>query len=360
MTGLQTLSIPKPYENLKGFHDFTMIEYYMCDEYISGNINMQKLSSVSPFYYANGMFIFNPEIKRIISKNKDSIIEVLHSPEFKEAIEEKGIEMKTRINSSNNNQVFNINKYIDIIENFNFKGSYFSEIFETKILGMANNQGIKNSNRKKSGEYINTDNFDIFCEELGNRINCMYIVIDGKIVKKYEKSKEIKLTSDNRIILTKDLLNPIKKGGGLNSLLVIIPNLISVIIAIGISYMFYITFFTNKSKNVIKYTSRVQRRQLLLNQETEEQRQIREERERQEEIQEQERQRQREREREGELQRERQEERERQIQIENQPENKKYSILEILIGFIFSPLIFIAYLGYKTYSFLGIFFENRK
>jgi hypothetical protein len=464
---LQTLSIPRPYENLKGFHNFTTVEYYMCDGNMSGNINIQniqKLSFISPFYYANGMFIFNPEIKKIISNNKNLIIEGLQSNEFKKAIEEKGIKMKTKINSSNSNKVFNVNEYIDNIEAFNVKGSYFSQIFERKILGMANNQGIKNSNRKKSGEYINTDNFNIFCEELGNRINCMYIVIDGKIVKKYEKTNNIKLTSDNRIILTKDLLNPVKKGGGLNSLLVIIPKIVNVIIAIGISYLFYIQFFKNKSSIKIIYTSpklleqqrleqELREKEILQERQLEERRlqqhllekkllekkileeRIREERQlyelqleklllgesseknlknlekidqdlkkqklniqklqqqnlqlelelkqenREQQLREQERREQQLREQQlreqqlREQQRREQELREQQRREqelrepslpqqsqpqEQQPKTKKMSILEILLGVIFGPLIYIASIGFEIYRFLGIFFENRK
>ena len=71
ITYTSILSNPPPNNNMEGFHNFTIIEYFIYNKKLCGELtNYNDLVSYSPFYYSNGLFHINPLAKDYYLENR--------------------------------------------------------------------------------------------------------------------------------------------------------------------------------------------------------------------------------------------------------------------------------------------------
>ena len=129
-----------------GFHDFTGIEYYICNkgqvEKLNDNKNINEISleriiGLSPIFYANGICSINPIIQEYTS-DRESISNSLEKVQNKNF---NGIKMsKLSKENKNNPNIIDIDKCIKNIKTFNTKDSLLSKFFEQKILGKATDE----------------------------------------------------------------------------------------------------------------------------------------------------------------------------------------------------------------------------
>jgi hypothetical protein len=208
----------------EGLRNFSTIEYYMYNEKFTGNIGINDLNELCPYFYVNGIFNINPNITNIFNENKEIYKTGLKDENFRAMAQKDGI-IITDEKPNNNNKILDMGKIIENINDFNYAGSYLSNIFEQKILSIPdeNKSKIKKENIEK---YINQEYFDIWCQEFNN-IDTLCVVKDGRILHKYVKSsndKIQKLTSNNRIIFTKELFEKknYHSGGGLGEIIPVI------------------------------------------------------------------------------------------------------------------------------------------
>jgi hypothetical protein len=222
-------------ETQQGLLNFSKIEYYMYNEKLTGNIDIKDLNELCPYFYVNGIFNINPKIKEIFDKHKEIYKTGIKDENFRLFARQDGINI-TDTKQNNNNKILDMGKIIDDIKDFNYTGSYLSNIFEQKILTISaeNKSKIKPENIEK---YINQEYFDIWCQEFNN-IDTLCVVKDGRILHKYVKSsndKITKLTSNNRIIFTKKLLEKKKyhSGGGIEAFV----QIIGVVVVVGLGWL---------------------------------------------------------------------------------------------------------------------------
>lgn len=203
-----------------GFHDFTQIEYYICNkdqvQYFNDGTNiedipLQKIKDLSPIFYANGIFCINPIIGKYTA-DKESI------QNLKQLVNNNSSLLKvTEVDNLNNfPDIVNINECIKNIASFNTKDSLLSKFFEKKILGKATEHGIHEEDKinKNINPYINIPNFESFCAEFLNTIDTI-VIVDGGIRKHYTTKYTTKKDKNEKKILTEYFQQQVKmkKGG---------------------------------------------------------------------------------------------------------------------------------------------------
>ena len=179
-----------------GFHDFTGIEYYICNEKQLKELNdnkniseipLQDIINLSPIFYANGIFCFNSKIKEYTSNTKTTEnLEELSKNNVKGI---KVSKINNKVNKSNSNMV-DIDRCIENIKSFNRKDSLLSKFFEQKILGMPTEYGVQEEDKinKNENKYINIPNFESFCAEFGNFIDTI-VIVKGTDIQPYTTQK---------------------------------------------------------------------------------------------------------------------------------------------------------------------------
>ena len=189
------------------FHNFSKKTYYICNaNQLKTNykvdsvdkLSEKKIDELSPLYYVNGICCLNPLIRKYMNEAK-GLKEGLKKEISKNQSSNNGIELVEAKQYNNNNNFIDIDQMIDNIEKYNNKNSILSKFFDKHILGIANEYGIhennkknklsENNNKNKLSE-INSKNFDRFCDECQSKIDTIVVVENGKITFIHTKTKK--------------------------------------------------------------------------------------------------------------------------------------------------------------------------
>jgi hypothetical protein len=197
------------------FHNFSKKTYYICNAGQLKKINntntiesisIGKINELSPLYYENGICCFNPLIRTYIN-GTEGLKEGLKNVSSKNKSQEYGIEMIEETKQNNKKKYIDLIPIIANIEKYNNKNSILSKFFDKHILGIPDEYGIKENNKKNTKE-INSKNFDRFSDELGSYIDTIIVVENGEITYVHTKTEK----SDGTKIFESYL--KIKSGGG--------------------------------------------------------------------------------------------------------------------------------------------------
>jgi hypothetical protein len=221
--GLEIADISSSMNLATSFHNFSKKTYYICNFKQLKNIykftnidevSEKQINELSPFYYVNGIFCINPIVRTYIN-NSPGLNEALKKEISENKSSNTGIEL-VKLNPNNNKNFIDIDPMIKDIEKYNKKNSLLSKFFDKYILGIANETGINNINKKNRESEINSKNFNRFCDEYGSFIDTVIVVNEkGKVTFIHTKTEK----SDGKKILTqyfKDQLQEQKMNGGGN------------------------------------------------------------------------------------------------------------------------------------------------
>jgi hypothetical protein len=202
------------------FHNFSKKTYYICNakqlkkNYTTQNIrdlSEKQIEELSPLYYVNGICCFNPLLRTYVN-NAKGLKEGLKQETLKNNSSNTGVKI-VEIKPNNKNNFIDIDSMIADIEKYNDKNSLLSKFFDKHILGIANEYGIQENNRKNNGSEINSKNFDRFCDEFGSFIDTIVVVENGQIKFIHTKTQK----SDGTKILAKYFSNKQNGGGNIQA-----------------------------------------------------------------------------------------------------------------------------------------------
>jgi hypothetical protein len=216
--GLEIADISSSMNLATSFHNFSKKTYYICNFKQLKNIykftnidevSEKQINELSPFYYVNGIFCINPIVRTYIN-NSPGLNEALKKEISENKSSNTGIEL-VESKPNNKKNFIDIDPMIKDIEKYNNKNSLLSKFFDKHILGIANDNGIQENNKRNSSE-INSKNFDRFCDEYGSFIDTVIVVNEkGKVTFIHIKKEK----SDGKKILT-NYFNEQKMNGGGN------------------------------------------------------------------------------------------------------------------------------------------------
>jgi hypothetical protein len=132
------LSNPPPSNNMEGFHNFTLIKYFIYNKKLCGELtNYNDLISYSPFYYSNGLFHINPLAKNYYLENRSELIEYSNNinKNFETKLEQKLVETINLDELMNNIDLLNNSRILTKIfeEKFIYNVKFNSKEFKTNF-----------------------------------------------------------------------------------------------------------------------------------------------------------------------------------------------------------------------------------
>jgi hypothetical protein len=218
LSKISAVSIPKPSNNLEGFHNFDKIEYYIYNSKLklSEKYDSEEYAKLCPFYFSNGLFSINSQFKTYFNKhnsdledyikNKDNIEQLLKNINNKTSNNGKKLNfIKKNISVNKADKLIDLNKMINTID-IDKCGKYLGYIFQKEIINLRNNNN-----------YINIENFNLFCKELNNTVDSIVIFIDGKNIYNYTYDIKNIIKFGKKSILYPDNLKKYISNNNLNT-----------------------------------------------------------------------------------------------------------------------------------------------